>query len=222
MATDGATMLLCDWCGTGWHVKCLTPPLAAVPPGTWICPSCTSGIKAVVAEEKEAAAPTPQDVYVQKLAGPHQQYNGMQPYQQWHHESPDGLGELKWHSGVVTYLGHKGRAPFFRNDFDDGDSTIVNTTALRAIVARMPSPSPTLSSSSNSDNPSDTPSLPPSTSPKRLRSSSTCVRVPKKNVKWPLGLHEPAPTVRRGAHKVVRSLVSQQDVRFNMHGAIAM
>ena len=33
-------MILCDSCDSGWHTYCLTPPLAAVPTGTWICPTC--------------------------------------------------------------------------------------------------------------------------------------------------------------------------------------
>jgi hypothetical protein len=34
------TMLLCDACGTGWHMACLTPPLLYVPEGSWVCPGC--------------------------------------------------------------------------------------------------------------------------------------------------------------------------------------
>ncbi len=32
--------MLCDGCNTGWHLGCLTPPLAEVPAGSWICPPC--------------------------------------------------------------------------------------------------------------------------------------------------------------------------------------
>ncbi|KXZ41347.1 hypothetical protein GPECTOR_529g524 [Gonium pectorale] len=35
---DGRNMLLCDSCGTGWHLHCLTPLLKRVPGGTWTCP----------------------------------------------------------------------------------------------------------------------------------------------------------------------------------------
>ncbi|KXZ48232.1 hypothetical protein GPECTOR_29g136 [Gonium pectorale] len=37
-----STMLLCDGCNTGWHLGCLTPPLAEVPAGSWVCPPCTA------------------------------------------------------------------------------------------------------------------------------------------------------------------------------------
>ena len=35
-------MLVCDSCPAGWHIDCLTPPLAAVPPEEepWQCPDC--------------------------------------------------------------------------------------------------------------------------------------------------------------------------------------
>ena len=45
---DDGRMMVCDVCGTGWHMYCLQPPLAAVPQGDWICPSCTrQGIEEV-------------------------------------------------------------------------------------------------------------------------------------------------------------------------------
>ena len=33
-------LLLCDNCGLGFHIDCLRPPLAAVPPEDWFCPLC--------------------------------------------------------------------------------------------------------------------------------------------------------------------------------------
>ena len=35
-----ASLLLCDGCGRGYHARCLTPALAAVPAGAWLCPTC--------------------------------------------------------------------------------------------------------------------------------------------------------------------------------------
>ena len=37
-AQGGATMILCNVCSIGWHMKCLTPPLDQIPIGQWICP----------------------------------------------------------------------------------------------------------------------------------------------------------------------------------------
>ncbi|EEZ99116.2 PHD and RING finger domain-containing protein 1 isoform X2 [Tribolium castaneum] len=34
-------MLLCDGCDLGFHMECLTPPLADIPPGAWFCNDCT-------------------------------------------------------------------------------------------------------------------------------------------------------------------------------------
>ncbi len=37
-----ASLLLCDGCRRGYHRRCLTPALTAVPDGQWFCPSCVS------------------------------------------------------------------------------------------------------------------------------------------------------------------------------------
>jgi histone demethylase JARID1 len=34
------SMLLCDRCNRGWHLYCLSPPLAAIPLGNWYCLEC--------------------------------------------------------------------------------------------------------------------------------------------------------------------------------------
>eukprot|EP00798_Chlamydomonas_sp_ICE-L_P013454 gene13454-19312_t len=34
------TTLLCDACNGAWHLQCLQEPLAGIPKGDWICPSC--------------------------------------------------------------------------------------------------------------------------------------------------------------------------------------
>ena len=34
------TMLLCDRCGRGYHMRCLVPALTGVPDGDWVCPGC--------------------------------------------------------------------------------------------------------------------------------------------------------------------------------------
>ena len=39
-AADGAGMLLCDGCDLGFHMRCLSPPLAAIPAGSWHCRAC--------------------------------------------------------------------------------------------------------------------------------------------------------------------------------------
>ena len=36
----GNPMVLCDACDAGWHLRCMAPPLAAVPEGDWFCPAC--------------------------------------------------------------------------------------------------------------------------------------------------------------------------------------
>ena len=40
----GNEILLCDGdgCDACYHLQCLTPPLAAIPEGEWLCPACTA------------------------------------------------------------------------------------------------------------------------------------------------------------------------------------
>ncbi|PNH01248.1 PHD and RING finger domain-containing protein 1 [Tetrabaena socialis] len=53
-------MLLCDGCGTGWHLYCLQPALSTVPTGTWVCPGCTTtGITAAQIEAREVRERVP-------------------------------------------------------------------------------------------------------------------------------------------------------------------
>ena len=50
-------LLLCDGeCGGGFHMSCLTPPLAAVPEGDWYCPRCVTKPPAAEAAAAAAAA----------------------------------------------------------------------------------------------------------------------------------------------------------------------
>ncbi len=36
-------IILCNGCNHGWHQRCLQPPLAAVPEGSWHCSACSVG-----------------------------------------------------------------------------------------------------------------------------------------------------------------------------------
>jgi len=41
-ATAKEPLLECDGCSRGFHLKCLNPPLAAVPEGEWLCEECAT------------------------------------------------------------------------------------------------------------------------------------------------------------------------------------
>lgn len=49
---DPEKTLICDQCGEGYHIYCLTPPLAQVPPDDvdWYCPNCFNDPEAVKAK----------------------------------------------------------------------------------------------------------------------------------------------------------------------------
>ncbi|GIM13919.1 hypothetical protein Vretimale_16977, partial [Volvox reticuliferus] len=51
------SMLLCDSCGTGWHMHCLRPAVTKIPKGAWICSECSeAGVKVEDVERKELPA----------------------------------------------------------------------------------------------------------------------------------------------------------------------
>ena len=52
-------MLECDSCLSGWHLKCLRPPLRAVPKGEWLCPRCTAAAGGGGAGSNGPAPPPP-------------------------------------------------------------------------------------------------------------------------------------------------------------------
>lgn len=54
-----ADMLVCDNCSEGWHIWCLTPPLAEVPPEDvpWLCPKCkAAGVSEADMQERQLAS----------------------------------------------------------------------------------------------------------------------------------------------------------------------
>jgi hypothetical protein len=50
-SSGAARMLLCDGCGEGWHLECLSPLLFEVPDGDWFCGRC-----AAMPQQAEAAS----------------------------------------------------------------------------------------------------------------------------------------------------------------------
>ena len=56
-------ILLCDACDAGYHMRCLQPPLEAVPEGDWFCPRCAAAIGQAYDSSRgagPAAAPRPE------------------------------------------------------------------------------------------------------------------------------------------------------------------
>lgn len=52
-------MVECDACLRGWHLDCLTPPLAEIPEAEWVCPLCVASAGGVAPlSETETARKT--------------------------------------------------------------------------------------------------------------------------------------------------------------------
>ena len=129
------SMLLCDSCDTGWHTYCLTPPLADVPDGAWLCPSC---VAAGMTHEQL------QQKHDDRVLDKHSRPNLELPARtriakaralaaQWH-----GQGVCHVHRGVIR----TGRVVFqgilnskwFRVHWEDGSSSEHNAQLLRHLV----------------------------------------------------------------------------------------
>eukprot|EP00240_Pyramimonas_obovata_P006328 CAMPEP_0118938312 /NCGR_PEP_ID=MMETSP1169-20130426/25457_1 /TAXON_ID=36882 /ORGANISM="Pyramimonas obovata, Strain CCMP722" /LENGTH=307 /DNA_ID=CAMNT_0006882211 /DNA_START=146 /DNA_END=1066 /DNA_ORIENTATION=+ len=63
---DHATMIECDGCLRGWHLKCLQPPLKKVPEGDWLCPGCADRLDStgVVEALPETSRRTAREAFV--------------------------------------------------------------------------------------------------------------------------------------------------------------
>lgn len=64
--TGADMLLLCDQCDEGYHMECLSPPLAEVPDGDWFCPKCDpesfATPKGKKKRKKTAESPTADEV----------------------------------------------------------------------------------------------------------------------------------------------------------------
>ena len=50
---DAERMLLCDGCNKGFHLDCLSPPLAAIPESDWYCAACSAPAAAAAPSEAD-------------------------------------------------------------------------------------------------------------------------------------------------------------------------
>jgi hypothetical protein len=174
-------------------------------------------------EERNAATPAlaPANDYVRRAQGPHLELDGRTIYQLWRHGEPGAKPKLRWHKGVVAYLGHRGRFPWFRVDYDDGDSGIIGMAALRDIIARMPAEPPIIAQepavAATSPSPAPVPTSPqPRAAPSGKRGNGGA-----RSVEWAPDVTDPkVGTLRRSARreKAARALglltkESMQDAR---------
>ena len=110
-------MLLCDGCGTGWHLYCLRPPLKAVPAGTWLCPRCLEvGVTAPQVDAqvlRERAAPSGGGFLPAAQRRRHQYYATLDGYEVTREYVDPLTMEPRQQAGTVHYLGTAaGNMPF--------------------------------------------------------------------------------------------------------------
>lgn len=136
LPTGEESMLMCDACGTGWHLACLNPPLEAVPAvDVWVCPECTlAGVDpatVVLAPEPEPEDEAP-PALVRKAKGAHTKYDGIAVARLF--ESAES-GEKEWYHAVAQYMGHAGREARFLVQYSDGDSEELPLKVIKVAAA---------------------------------------------------------------------------------------
>ena len=125
-------MLLCDHCATGWHLYCLTPPLHAVPKGTWVCPRCSAAgitpaqVRANAQEAaKEAEAPTAptKEGRPARLARQAAPLHGRQVRKAF--REPDSR-RRRLQLGTLEYLGNNAYPKQFKARFANGQEELMS------------------------------------------------------------------------------------------------
>jgi hypothetical protein len=151
------SMLLCDGCGTGWHLDCLSPPLPRVPDGMWVCPMCAAaGVDA-------STLPEPVEPEVEPLAGegePLPQLEVLRYCPVGRHLARNGQrvwgsvvedGAVRDCIGVLTYLGHLGKEARYRLRYEGGageeELSLAAVKVLRQ-VGEAPAPAPAVAGAS--------------------------------------------------------------------------
>ncbi|KAJ9514833.1 hypothetical protein QJQ45_028503 [Haematococcus lacustris] len=127
--TDADRMLLCDGCGCGYHMFCLTPKLTFVPEGTWLC--ADRGTTALEVQRRTQAVAT------QPAATPLHEVFTTKPgrdraaaAQRLHGRVVRHTGTGLW--GVLRFRGQQFHPRFFAVDWVDGTITdAMSPTILR-------------------------------------------------------------------------------------------
>ena len=135
-------MLLCDGCGTGWHLACLQPPLSDVPPGAWVCPVCTAAgvdpatlpvapsgesLELPLEPEEDSAAVPAQLTLQRKPRGAHLRYDGATV------QAAGGTSAAA-KQGVAEYIGHQGREARFVVRYPGGTEEELSLASLKPLL----------------------------------------------------------------------------------------
>ncbi len=127
-------MVLCPMCGTGWHTRCLDPPLPEVPTGAWVCPDCAAqGV--TVAQVEALPEPTPRVVQQAPKFPSATQKRRYEEYAQL-----DGRRVLRQGdegqelAGLVKYRGWASGAEPFEVAFEDGSVELMRFRELNRIL----------------------------------------------------------------------------------------
>ena len=134
---DEVRMLLCDACGTGWHLQCLDPPLSAVPPGQWVCPECVR-LRRESPAGPEQALPEAEPVLFPNAATRRRDqeaaaYDGKRVRRSvFTGQGGQRRKVVQW--GSVRYRGALHRPNYFFVEWDDGPAEQVGLAAVKRLL----------------------------------------------------------------------------------------
>ncbi|KAJ9507809.1 hypothetical protein QJQ45_019277 [Haematococcus lacustris] len=130
--TDADRMLLCDGCGCGYHMFCLTPKLTFVPEGIWLCADCTNrGTTALEVQRRtQAVATQPAATSLHEVFTTKPGRDRAAAAQRLHGRVVRHTGTGLW--GVLRFKGQQFHPRFFAVDWVDGTITdAMSPTILR-------------------------------------------------------------------------------------------
>ena len=150
---EGALMVLCSTCGTGWHIYCLSPPLSSIPTGDWRCPVCVTRKVTLPPPARVAPQPPPRQpsarskdkrsrtdqAQAPQLDNPYcttAEANADAQAQAWDgrivclpRQTNTGEDRSKW--GTVVFRGVRYRPEYFEVQYTDGTRDVASLRALR-------------------------------------------------------------------------------------------
>ena len=148
---DAEEVMLCDSCGSAWHLYCCTPPLDTIPDGNYICWNCAAaGITHADLEQRQVIlahqAPTKdqRDTLFKPLAcrlrdETAQSYEGRIVCK----KTSTRKGNITDLWGVVHFRGKEFRPRYFELVYDDGSTEIATGTIpkkMQMLPASAPHP----------------------------------------------------------------------------------
>jgi hypothetical protein len=136
---NGAELLLCDVCNSGYHTYCLQPPLSEVPEGVWLCPECVeAGYTEQEVENREQQRQQLQERAARPNIFPGAPMKRRDEAARELHgrlvlrtftDPATGKGRKYW--GKLFFKGEEARPHYFKLIYEDGETHDASMTSIK-------------------------------------------------------------------------------------------